>query len=521
MDEVWRWNPQTTSTQFISDPSLPDAGLPEWNVWRRGFPIDSDLTDMPGNRAYLLKVASGASPFTLQIQGRPVPPHYTWKRSGLNLFGFPVPPGTGNADPSFSDYFASEPLLSIGTDVLKYVGGDLSPSNPVPVFNRNAEIVVRGSAYWIGSSSFSTYYGPLRIRLSNPEGLLYGDTGSLLSVHLTNLAAEEVTVTLTPVNSESAPSGEVAVAGSVPFLLREFDADEASFVFNPFGSNQVRTLGSQETTELVIAVDRGNMGATSGELFQSILRITDSMGALQVDLPVAAEVTSLAGLWVGEAVIDRVQNQLQRFEKDGAGNYLVDNDGHFILESSETGLHATSRQFPLRLILHMDEAGNTRLLSHVFAGQVAADSGLSTSEDVLDQESLADAVRISSAHLPLDLNLLCSGSLGLSGTVDVTVSIPHNDPTNPFVHTYHPDHDNLDARFEGTLPAGKESYAISRSISFSFQSSLEGVNDPGFGATVLGGTYTEVITGLHKNSIALEGVFLIHRLSDIATLTTN
>ncbi len=29
-----------------------------------------------------------------------------------------------------------------------------------------------------------------------------------------------------------------------------------------------------------------------------------------------------------------------------------------------------------------------------------------------------------------------------------TIQIPYNDPTNPFVHQYHPDHDNKDARFE-------------------------------------------------------------------------
>jgi hypothetical protein len=100
------------------------------------------------------------------------------------------------------------------------------------------------------------------------------------------------------------------------------------------------------------------------------------------------------------------------------------------------------------------------------------------------------------------------------------VALGYTAATNPFVHTYHPDHDNLNARFESLLPPGEESFNISRTIRLDFQASLPGINDPGWGSTTLGGTYTETITGLRAEPITVSGSFLIHRVSDVSSLVT-
>lgn len=39
--------------------------------------------------------------------------------------------------------------------------------------------------------------------------------------------------------------------------------------------------------------------------------------------------------------------------------------------------------------------------------------------------------------------------------------------SNPFLHEYHPDHDNLDVKFSNALPQGAESYTIQREIRLS------------------------------------------------------
>jgi hypothetical protein len=81
--------------------------------------------------------------------------------------------------------------------------------------------------------------------------------------------------------------------------------------------------------------------------------------------------------------------------------------------------------------------------------------------------------------------------------------LAHNDGTNPFVHAYHPDHDNLDARFENLLDAGRESPAVQRNITLTF--STPPAFNPAWGATQLGGTYTESITGLRAQPIVSSG----------------
>ncbi len=124
--------------------------------------------------------------------------------------------------------------------------------------------------------------------------------------------------------------------------------------------------------------------------------------------------------------------------------------------------------------------------------------------------------------MPLDTEVSTgSGSVSLGQTLVRTVNIPFNDRTNPFVHAYHPDHDNKDAR--GTpLSAGKESYSLSRECRFEFTlTPPTGTTSVGWGATVLGGNYTEILTGLHKQPLTVNGTFELRRVSEIGSITLN
>lgn len=111
-----------------------------------------------------------------------------------------------------------------------------------------------------------------------------------------------------------------------------------------------------------------------------------------------------------------------------------------------------------------------------------------------------------------------TGSFATGQTVTWPISIPWNDPTNPFVHTYHPDHDNKDPAGRA-LGEGKESFSISRSCQFTFTASPpDGRYIAGWGSTILGGTYRETLTGLHKRTLEVRGTFQMRRVSEIATL---
>jgi hypothetical protein len=184
---------------------------------------------------------------------------------------------------------------------------------------------------------------------------------------------------------------------------------------------------------------------------------------------------------------------------------------------------ATARNPPLRVILHVDDGGTARLLSQVFVGKLTGGSdGLCTREASLSAADKASASRLVAAHLPHDRVLASgSGSVAPGQTLVRTVNIPFDDDTNPFVHRYHPDHNNKDAR-GFPLGAGVESYGITRTLSFQFTTiPPAGVSATGWGSTFIGGNYTEVFRGLHKKDITVSGTFVLRRASEIGTLTIN
>ncbi len=205
---------------------------------------------------------------------------------------------------------------------------------------------------------------------------------------------------------------------------------------------------------------------------------------------------------------------------------LALNDGE-VVESGVRG-STTKRSYPLRILLHIDQARTARLLSQVFMGKLAATPttmGLCTKEVGLLASDLASAHRYSAAHMPLvdPISTKDSASVVVNNS-DVTwiVTVPHDHKTNPFVHAYHPDHDNKKADFLSFHDEGVESYKIVRSCTFTFlKNAPEGTSTVGWGSTVIGGMYSETVTGLHKNPLTVTGTFQLRRVSEIASLTIN
>jgi len=175
--------------------------------------------------------------------------------------------------------------------------------------------------------------------------------------------------------------------------------------------------------------------------------------------------------------------------------------------------------------MHVDDSGTARLLSQVFMGKLAPSPnsvGICTQEAGLLSTDKANASRFVAAHLPLDTVIGAgTGSFAIGSTLVRTITIPFNDRTNPFVHEYHPDHDNRDARFQPTT-AGVESYDITRTCSFTFTATPPaGVSSLGWGSSTIGGTYTETITGLHREPLTVTGTFVLQRASEIGAITVN
>ena len=574
--EVWAWNPDADQVQFTATPLAPSAGAVEWAVWRRSEGGDMRLA---GQTAYLVKCSADVDVTLVQ---KAMPPRATWVRSGANLLGFPA---KASPQPIFGAYFSAFPVAIVNSSIYKYIGGEFGTNNPFKLTNNSGEPLDRNQAYWFSADVVDNFYGPLEFTVSQPDGLVFGRTGSVVTVRVRNRTSATQAIILAEQSSLLDPVTSLTPA-DVPLTL--LTVNPSTLLYEPSAIDSTPIpINPNSTIELRFAVDRADAsmsGAAVATKFGSILRVTDSANLMDVYLPVTAEKGSLAGLWIGDieltGVVSRVSNGatatatvvggvITEIEVTGTGGFgygaapdvtiavpaeggtqatataTVENgsvteftitnggsgyavDAPSVAIASPPPLEGTStpKAFPLRTLLHVADDGSntTSLLSQVFIGQLAADPyplGLTTKESLLKQDALATAQRFVAAHMPLD-QVATSGSGGVDvpGTLVRTITVPFNDPSNPFVHQYHPDHDNKDRRF-ANLEAGDESYDITRTCTFTFTAAPpagSAASVASWGSTIIGGTYTETITGIHKDPIEMSGSFELRRASEEGTL---
>lgn len=504
VEQVWQWNPAASSLGFTTSPSVPAPSDVQWHVWVNGSSTNT-LTQLTGKQAYLIKVTDGTAPFSLSILGKPLPPSLPWKTSGVNLVGFPT---VATGSPDFFSFFKLSAALKSGPEIFQYVGGplsDVAPKNPVLVSQPASALVARHAAYWVQSTAYTDYYGPIGVTVTG-HGIDFGDQLVSISVRLTNVTdpaqGRSITATLTPAASQTPPTGQTAVAGSVPLLLRgNFDPIKSLYAYTSLSSSfTTRSLAPGEYVDLVLSVDRTALGSTAGAVFQSLLQVTDSAGFANITLPVRAVASSLEGIWAGVAVVGSV-NQ--------------------IVGQTSTPANAPSN-FPLRLLLHRTAAGVTTLLQEVYLGEDATGATVALSRAGVDgNTSIKPSMRLSSASFRRDLVVTGTGQLALAGSVSFNDTVGATEATNPFYHQYHPDHDNLDAKFQ-PLPAGaaQESYAVTRAITLTFTPPDPANFDPTAGSSTVSGTYGETVTGLRSQAISVAGSFTLHRIANPAVLLT-
>ena len=163
--------------------------------------------------------------------------------------------------------------------------------------------------------------------------------------------------------------------------------------------------------------------------------------------------------------------------------------------------------YKMKFIFHRDSQAVTRLVQRVFLGASTKNEEeyiLANSQSFLDADNLDTSQRFSSVHLPFtkeNAPWSCTGDIDKNGILKTKVVIKFDDQiNNPFLHTYHPDHDNSDAEYNKLLIKGIESWQIDRIIDFEFNPEPINNNDSnkvfGFvdqGTSVLGGRYLETV----------------------------
>ena len=545
VESVWAWNRRYSSVQFIQDASKLVPGTPDWLIY---LPADNparttrSLFSLQGARPYLIKLKSGATSTTLTLSGQPIVRSPNWLSDSYNFVGFPLGSGT---TPTFQDFFSGSAAHS-GQAIyrLNSAGQWIAVSSP------GTTTMKAGESFWIYCKGASTFSGPLQLTLERRDGLLYGDVETEETLHLVNNSGVARTFSVQEVASLAPPGNNFPLlAGPVPLSYYNLDATNRLFGWVGLSSSlQKGNLQPGQEWVLRLEVNRNQMAAfvppatNNGVLYQSVLQISDNSG-VRLLVPVSSEglisygataavrhksgsgTNAYAGLWVGSASINNVSQPAN--------------------PTSPTLPLATGSPFQFRLLVHLDNAGNARLLQKVlemFKPATLKPDPTNPTNNLVDQPgryvlvtddrlipqftgaTLRDSEpvgrRLSSAAFgfPQPILFTPSGAFG-SGSFTCQVGLDYDDRLNPFKHLYHPQHDNLDDRFQSKLPEGVESFTVSRQIELDFTSQdPDNLTLSGWGDDQLGGIYKETISGLHNQPIYISGTFRLTRASTIGVL---
>jgi hypothetical protein len=263
-----------------------------------------------------------------------------------------------------------------------------------------------------------------------------------------------------------------------------------------------------------------------------------------------APASPFAGLWVGAAFItgvSEVHSGVLQTNTAAAGTVLSNQFEQVTRTGVSTNPTPVPAEFELRLICHVDAAGQARLLKEVIqlwrdgtyrtndAGDRVVDRPgsyvLLTDETRLGEfrpAGLRDGVgvgrRISSAHFdfpsfPTNNFLPLAGTVGTNGVLGGNYTTFKNHPTNPLRHKFHPDHDNLDPTFRQAADPS-ETFEITRLFELHFTPAdpAPGPAVPDYGHGQLAGHYYETVAGLHREPIYAAGTFRLTRVSELAEL---
>ena len=254
-------------------------------------------------------------------------------------------------------------------------------------------------------------------------------------------------------------------------------------------------------------------------------------------IPLSTETAALLTRLPSGADLLRLNRMLLEDAFPGA---LVPHLGRVLVDSVRTRWGGVARPFPLRLIVHSGAAasgppGPARLLQRVYLGHdLRQQFVVTTREEHLDPQRLGNARRISAAHLPWTAGnepWNFNRPLAPGAELRTEVRLAHDDhASNPFLHTYHPDHDNRNTAFDEELPRGWESYAVSRRITLKTVEPTGDFEARTSGNQVLSGIYIEQIRlegrspgGLRPDEIRtleVRGGFALHRVHQDSHLLT-
>lgn len=532
IESVWDWNRIADTAQFVQDPSTLIPGASGWLTWfPPGHPNagQGSLFALRDGRPYLIK-STNAVAVTWTITGRPSLRRLSWVAAGVNLVGFHV----GTPAPTFRTLFAGQSgLTNQPVYALDNSGVWRAIIDPGTARPRS------GEAYWVRCRQPSQATGTIIVEGASRHGLTFTPAATEQSLRIRNASTGSRTISVRLLSTAVPPAGQTPLAGPVPLEYWRAQYAATNFQWAPLPAPlSFTSLASGQEWNLRLAVPGTALSAvTPGTMLQGVLEVTDDLGTRWL-VPIAAGPTDpgsaapafqavggetppvLAGLWVGDAAINAISQPAH--------------------PGDPSRPRPAGGTFSFRLLVHVDTAGTARLLQQIFLVRKPPVLAPDPADPLVNRvtepartvavtdESLIPGIigsagltgrRISSPVFPLAQPLELSGGAFGAGTLLGAFTLDYDHPLNPFKHLFHPDHNNLDERFEQKLPEGKESFTVARTLSLEFTADDPlGLNPPGWGATEVGGNYREAITGLHRSVIHISGTFRLVRVLGAPTL---
>lgn len=552
LDSVWAYGNGLGTPDFVqelTEQTLAKAGWISWVPTNRVDAFQNTLFQIQVNHSYLIRY-TGTNALTLSFAGTPTTRQQAWLPDTYNFRGLAVDPAI---PPTFLNFFrpsAAHYSASAGLNAIFRLDSTGAWQRVSPT-----DLVRRGEAYWIYCRGSSDYVAPLVAGPELGDGLEFGSATDEVVLNFRNAGSSGVNATVTDLGAPAAN----------PMWYAERQSN-LSLLWHAMPTPWVKAVPAGTTVPVRISVRRSDMKAN---LFETVLEVTDGKGSRQL-LPISvlrrpasssqasanlrpvrranigdtavSEVASHAGLWVGVATVNAVSeahsgplvtNVVMGFtiqlETNATTQVVTTNriPNSLTRTSPSMAPTPTGSEFNLRLLLHVDGNGQTRLLKQVIEmwqdGSSTNDADgntilvtpghytLVTDDSLIGQftgVSARDGVpvgrRLSTAGFDFaDNELPMAGAFAIGSSVIGTNKMSETFQRNPFKHRYHPDH--------------QKGYDITRVIGLEFSAAPTNA-PPGYGERVLDGLYHETVTGLHRTNIVVGGTFRLNRIATTAVL---
>lgn len=500
-------------------------------AWYRDTPESSTFATVLGGECYLVHAVAATN---LVVFGTPAMPKKTIHLGEPNLLGMAIP-ATG--DVSCHDYFCHFPNLEINP----YYA--VTAENGSVLQQEGRAVKNPCQAFWVKTTGEGTaeYQGPLAVACDTMDKVVAWTSASgVRTIRVTNQTGSARAVRFGMEASLPPPAGQGVKAGDIKLATESVDWSQgyARHVYTPLALPLTTNLAAGATFELKVRPDLAAMPGADGD-YLGILTVSDAGAEIdgtvrangvclyRVGLMAAgalADRPSPAGLWVGQVALTGV-NRVKMLSSANP-------------EWNVTNVLDTTQAFQFRLIVHVADDGAVKLLKEAF---VAAEKPNDTTARVMAARRAARAWRgahpeakirrVSSANFPFMAPVAFDRPEAFQqdgGTMTAVFTQAHDAKDNPFVHQFHPDHDNL--AFNNGVPVRKddghtgvgdyESWAVTRTVKLTFQGADPLGDNDAWNSTECGGIYEETLSGLTKDfaPIKVRGAFRLMKRLDSGVL---